>query len=307
MIQAQPFLKWAGGKTQHIKKFQKFYPAELKSGKIKRYFEPFLGSGAVFFDVAQKYKIDSALLCDINEELILTYLVIQRDVDKLFEYLLRYKKSYLKLDTEKQKEFYYELRTNYNLQRFNIDYKKYSENWIPRAAQLIFMNKTCYNGLFRMNSKGEFNSPVGRYKNPKIFDAENLQKISELLQMAEVCKLHFADIKSKARKSSFVYFDPPYRPLNRTASFTSYSTFQFSDPQQIELANLFKALDKRQAKLMLSNSDPKNEDPSDNFFDELYEDYHLYRIKANRMINSKKDKRGKINEILVLNYDVEAA
>ncbi len=307
MIQAQPFLKWAGGKTQHIKKFQKFYPAELKSGKIKRYFEPFLGSGAVFFDVAQKYKIDSALLCDINEELILTYLVIQRDVDKLFEYLLRYKKSYLKLDTEKQKEFYYELRTNYNLQRFNIDYKKYSENWIPRAAQLIFMNKTCYNGLFRMNSKGEFNSPVGRYKNPQIFDAENLQKISELLQMAEVCKLHFADIKSKARKSSFVYFDPPYRPLNRTASFTSYSTFQFSDPQQIELANLFKALDKRQAKLMLSNSDPKNEDPSDNFFDELYEDYHLYRIKANRMINSKKDKRGKINEILVLNYDVEAA
>ncbi|MCH7676297.1 DNA adenine methylase [candidate division KSB1 bacterium] len=307
MIQAQPFLKWAGGKTQHIKKFQKFYPAELKNGKIKRYFEPFLGSGAVFFDVAQKYKIDSALLCDINEELILTYLVIQRDVDKLLEYLLRYKKSYLKLDTEKQKEFYYELRTNYNLQRFNIDYKKYSENWIPRAAQLIFMNKTCYNGLFRMNSKGEFNSPVGRYKNPKIFDEENLQKISELLQMAEVCKLHFADIKSKARKSSFVYFDPPYRPLNRTASFTSYSTFQFNDPQQIELANLFKALDKKQAKLMLSNSDPKNEDPSDNFFDELYEDYHLYRIKANRMINSKKDKRGKINEILVLNYDVEAA
>ena len=307
MTQAHPFLKWAGGKTQHIKKFQNFYPAELKSGKIKRYFEPFLGSGAVFFDVAQKYKIDSALLCDINEELILTYLVIQRDVDKLLEYLQRYRKSYLKLDTEKQKEFYYELRTNYNLQRFNIDYKKYSENWIPRAAQLIFMNKTCYNGLFRMNSKGEFNSPVGRYKNPGIFDEENLQKISELLQRAEVCKLHFADIKTKARKSSFIYFDPPYRPLNRTASFTSYSTFRFNDPQQIELADLFKALDKKEAKLMLSNSDPKNEDPNDNFFDELYEDYHLYRIKANRMINSKKDKRGKINEILVLNYDVEAA
>ncbi len=307
MTQAQPFLKWAGGKTQHIKKFQNFYPPELKNGKIKRYFEPFLGSGAVFFDVAQKYKIDSALLCDINEELILTYLVIQRHVDKLLEYLQRYKKSYLKLDTEKQKEFYYELRTNYNLQRFNIDYKKYSENWIPRAAQLIFMNKTCYNGLFRMNSKGEFNSPVGRYKSPKIFDEENLQRISELLQMAEVCKLHFADIKSKARKSSFVYFDPPYRPLNRTASFTSYSTFQFNDTQQIELANLFKTLDKKQAKLMLSNSDPKNEDPNDNFFDELYEDYHLYRIKANRMINSKKNKRGKINEILVLNYDAGAA
>ena len=307
MTQAQPFLKWAGGKTQHIKKFQNFYPAELKNGKIKRYFEPFLGSGALFFDVAQKYKIDSALLCDINEELILTYLVIQRDVDKLLEYLQRYRKSYLKLESEKQKEFYYELRTNYNLQRFNIDYKKYSENWIPRAAQLIFMNKTCYNGLFRMNSKGEFNSPVGRYKNPKIFDEENLQRISELLQMAEVCKLHFADIKGKTRKSSFVYFDPPYRPLNRTASFTAYSTFQFNDPQQIELANLFKALDKRQAKLMLSNSDPKNEDPNDNFFDELYEDYHLYRIKANRMINSKKDKRGQINEILVVNYDVEAA
>jgi len=307
MTQARPFLKWAGGKTQHIKKFQNFYPVELKNGKIKSYFEPFLGSGAVFFDVAQKYKIDSALLCDINEELILTYQVIQKDVDKLLEYLQRYKKSYLKLDTEKQKEFYYELRINYNLQRFNIDYKKYSENWIPRAAQLIFMNKTCYNGLFRMNSKGEFNSPIGRYKNPKIFDEDNLQRTSQRLQMAEVCKLHFADIKSKTRKSSFVYFDPPYRPLNRTASFTSYSTFQFNDPQQIELANLFKTLDKKQAKLMLSNSDPKNEDANDNFFDDLYEDYHLYRIKANRMINSKKDRRGKINEILVLNYDVEAA
>ncbi len=307
MTRAQPFLKWAGGKTQHIKKFQNFYPADLKKGKIKRYFEPFLGSGAVFFDVAQKYKIESAFLCDINEELILTYLVMQRDVDKLLEYLQRYRKSYLKLESEKQKEFYYELRTNYNLQRFNIDYKKYSENWIPRAAQLIFMNKTCYNGLFRMNSKGEFNSPIGRYKNPKIFDEENLQKISELLQIAEICKLHFTDIKGKARKSSFVYFDPPYRPLSRTASFTSYSKFQFNDPQQIELANLFKALDKKQAKLMLSNSDPKNENVNDTFFDDLYGDYQLYRIKANRMINSKKDRRGQINEILVVNYDPEAA
>lgn len=307
MSQAKPFLKWAGGKTQHVKKFQRFYPQELKTGKIKRYIEPFLGSGAVFFYVAQNYKISSAFLCDINEELILTYLVIQRDVDKLTEYLERYKKSYLELGKEKQKEFYYELRTNYNLQRFNIDYQKYSESWIARAAQLIFLNKTCYNGLFRMNSKGEFNTPAGRYHAPQIFDHENLRKVSKLLEIAEIRKLPFTEIKSMARKTSFVYFDPPYRPLNKTANFTSYNRFQFYDAQQIELANLFKALDKRETKLMLSNSDPKNEDDNDTFFDDLYEDFHIYRIKANRMINSKKEKRGRINEILIVNYNVESS
>lgn len=302
---ATPFLKWAGGKSQLLKTFERFYPRELKEGKIRTYFEPFLGSGAVFFDVVQKYKIRSAVLGDINEELILCYRVLQTDVHKLMEFLERYKRQYLRLDPDKRKEYFYEIRTAFNQQRFHIDYRRFSENWIPRAAQLIFMNKTCYNGLFRMNSKGEFNSPAGTYKNPGIFDEQNLLRIAQLLQIAEIRKLHFTDIKPQARKTSFVYFDPPYRPLTRTANFTSYSTFQFQDRQQKELAQLFRALSKRESKLMLSNSDPRNADPDDAFFDELYRDFHLYRIKANRMINSDKDKRGQINEILVVNYEVE--
>ncbi len=304
MKQATPFLKWAGGKTQLLKTFQQFYPAELKNGDIKRYFEPFLGSGAVFFDIVQNYKISSALLGDINEELILCYQVIQKDVHKLMEFLHRYKANYLKLSLDKRKEYFYEIRTAYNQQRFHIDYRQYSENWIPRAAQLIFLNKTCYNGLFRMNSKGEFNSPTGTYKNPKIFTEKNLTAVSTLLQMADIRKLHFSEIRPLTRKSSFVYFDPPYRPLTKTANFTSYSTFQFNENEQIALAKLFQDLHQKDTKLMLSNSDPKNTNPKDDFFDDLYKDFHLYRVKANRMINSDKNKRGRINEILVTNYEV---
>lgn len=156
-VGAKPFLKWAGGKSQLLERFQELYPLELKIGLIKNYYEPFLGSAAVFFNIVQNYKIENAFLYDINEELIITYKVIQRDIHKLLEYLYRYQKIYSSLTKKKKKEFYYEQRTNYNLQRFNIDYKNYSENWISRAAQMIFLNRTCYNGLYRVNSKGEFN------------------------------------------------------------------------------------------------------------------------------------------------------
>lgn len=304
MTLVKPFLKWAGGKSQLINTFQKYYPAELKKGKIKQYVEPFLGSGAVFFDVMQKYPITSAFLSDINEELILTYIVIQKHVEKMIDRLEQHAKSYLKREQKKRKEFYYEIRESYNQQRGDIDYHKYSENWIERAAQLIFLNKTCFNGLFRMNLEGRFNTPAGDYRNPRICDTENLLKVADLLQKAEIKSLHFTEIKTVAQKHSFVYFDPPYRPLSRTAKFTSYSTFQFDDQQQVELAKLFKHLDKKQSKLMLSNSDPKNENPNDNFFDGLYRNYHLFRVKANRMINADKTKRGQINEILVTNYEV---
>lgn len=304
MTKAHPFLKWAGGKTQLISEFQKYYPTELKNNQIKRYIEPFVGSGAVFFDVMQNFDISEAYLCDINEELILTYKVIQKDVEKLIEFLGRFKKTHSRLNQEKRKEYFYEIRRSYNLQRFNIDYSRYSENWIPRAAQMIFLNKTCFNGLFRMNLKGEFNTPAGDYKNPKILDEENLQRVSKILAAAEIRKQHFSDIKKFIGKKSFVYFDPPYRPISKTSSFTSYSTFQFDDSKQQELAHLYKLLDRKKAKLMLSNSDPKNIDPKDNFFDDLYGDYNLFRVKANRMINSKKEGRGQINEILVLNYEV---
>ncbi len=303
-IKARPFLKWVGGKRQLVHKFSKLYPEELIKGRIKKYYEPFLGGGAVFFDIASNYSLKSYILCDINDELILTYKVVQKDVEKLTEFLHRFRSYYLSLSYDKRREYYYEMRMNYNLQRFNIDYNKYSENWIPRAAQMIFLNKTCYNGLFRVNSKGEFNSPAGDYENPQIFDQENLINASGLLSCTEIIKADFKDFKPENVAESFIYFDPPYRPISSTAYFTSYVKDEFTNTDQHELARLFKELDEKGAKLMLSNSDPKNINPDDDFFDVLYKDYYIQRIPAKRMVNSVVKKRGEINELVVTNYKV---
>jgi len=303
-VGARPFLKWAGGKGQLLNKFQELYPQQLKDKKIKTFYEPFLGSGAVFFDIAQHFDIESAFLYDINDELILTYKVIQKDVHKIIEFLHRYENLYLKLDKTKRHEFFYEQRTNYNLQRFNIDYNKYSETWFPRAAQLIFLNRTCFNGLYRVNSKGEFNSPAGDYDNPTICDEQNLLSVNKVLQIAEIKKADFKEIISDLKEKSFIYFDPPYRPISKTASFKAYSKHEFADNEQIQLSQLFKQLDEKGLKVMLSNSDPKNNDPNDNFFDEMYNDFNIVRIPARRMINSDPKKRGSINEIVVTNYAI---
>ena len=301
-VGARPFLKWAGGKGQLLNKFQDLYPKQLKDKKIKTFYEPFLGSGAVFFDIAQNYDIESAFLYDINEELILTYKVIQKDVSVLIDFLYRYQKNYLKLNKTKRQEFFYDQRSKYNLQRFNINYDKYSEKWFPRAAQLIFLNRTCFNGLYRVNSKGEFNSPAGDYDNPTICDESNLFAVSKVLEIAEIKKADFKEIINDLKAKSFIYFDPPYRPISKTASFKAYSKHGFADNEQFQLAKLYKQLDKKGSKVMLSNSDPKNNDPSDNFFDEIYNGYNIYRVPARRMINSDSTKRGVINEIVVTNY-----
>lgn len=303
-VGARPFLKWAGGKGQLLDKFQELYPKQLKENKIKNFYEPFLGSGAVFFDIAQKYEIENAYLYDINEELVLTYKVIQNDVSKLTDFLYRYQKSYFKLDKTKRQEFFYDQRSNYNLQRFNIDYDKYSENWFPRAAQLIFLNKTCFNGLYRVNSKGEFNSPAGDYDNPTICDEQNLLAVNKVLQIAEIRKADFKEIITDLKSNSFVYFDPPYRPISKTASFKAYSKHGFEDNEQIQLSKLFKFIHEEGSSVMLSNSDPKNLDPNDNFFDEIYNDFNIFRVPARRMINSNAAKRGTINEIVVTNYRI---
>jgi DNA adenine methylase len=299
---AKPFLKWVGGKRQLLEQLEELYPFELKIKKIKNYYEPFVGGGAVFFDIAQNYEIESAYLYDINDELILTYQVIQRDVQKVIEFLYRYEKQYKKLSDEDRKQFYYEVRRNYNLQRFNIDYTKYSDNWIPRAAQTIFLNKTCFNGLFRFNLRGEFNSPVGKYKNPKILDEQNLLNVSILLEIATIKKADFTEVKNDIKDSSFVYFDPPYRPISKTANFTSYSKFNFQDDEQLKLAALFYELDQQGHKLMLSNSDPKNTNPDDDFFETAYSSFNITRVNAKRSINSNGLKRNAIKEIVVTNY-----
>lgn len=288
-----------------LDKFQKFYPEELKNGLVKNYYEPFLGGGAVFFDVAQRFSIRQAFLYDINEELILTYKVVQRDVAGLVHHLKQLRDFYANLDEEKQKAFYYQVRKEFNQAAPKIGREKFTAKWIERAAQIIFLNKTCFNGLFRFNSKGEFNVPAGRYKNPKILDEQNLFQVSKLLANAEINVAGFESIKRGLKKHSFVYFDPPYRPISKTSSFTSYSKNNFGDEQQIELAKLFHQLHKSGAKLMLSNSDPKNIKPDDEFFDELYKKFHLFRIPAKRMINSDASKRQEVMEIVVTNYQVK--
>jgi len=299
---AKPFLKWAGGKGQLINVFRDFYPNDLKNGNITRYYEPFIGGGAVFFDVAQKYNIKSAFLYDINEDLILTYRVIQQDVFKLIETLDLFQRNYEKLDDIAQSEFFYKTRDEFNRNLLKIDYSKYNDEWILRAAQIIFMNKTCFNGLFRLNLKGEFNVPAGRYKNPKILDEQNLIKVSKLLSIADIKSAGFKAVEADIADNSFVYFDPPYRPISKTSDFTAYSKFKFEDAEQIQLGELFYRFHKKGIKQMLSNSDPKNIDPNDNFFDEIYKEFNISRVPARRMINSNATKRFAINEIIVTNY-----
>ncbi len=298
----KPFLKWAGGKRRLLAAFDRFYPSALKRKKIKNYYEPFLGSGAVFFDIVHRYSIENACLCDINEELILTYRVVQKDVGKLIDELEKYSRSYLRLKREERSTYYYGLRWKFNVQRHRTDFSNYSEKWIRRAAQIIFLNKTCYNGLFRVNSKSEFNSAAGDYQNPRICDPENLLRASAALRAAEIRRASFDAVEDHVQQGSFVYFDPPYRPLSKSSCFTSYSSSRFNDEHQIRLSGMFSNLHERGIMMMLSNSDPKNTDPDDDFFDDLYDGFHIHRIHVPRFINSKADSRGCVSEIIVTNY-----
>jgi DNA adenine methylase len=301
---AKPFLKWAGGKRQLLNLFQQLYPPALKANKIKNYYEPFLGSAAVFFDIVQKYKIENAFLYDVNPELVLTYKVIQEQPVKLIECLMGIQKKYLRLDNEKRTAYYYKQRTLFNRQLSKIDFDRFNEAWITRAAQTIFLNRTCYNGLFRVNAKGAFNTPAGNYSRPVICDTANLMAVSKLLQTATIKRADYSQILKDLQPKAFVYFDPPYRPLSKTAAFTAYSQFAFGDTQQQELAALFAKLHKKKVAVMLSNSDPANFGVKDAFFDDLYRNFAITRVPAKRLINSNAALRGTINEIVVTNYPV---
>jgi DNA adenine methylase len=211
-------------------------------------------------------------------------------------------RKYHRLSPNRQKEYFYAIRFQLNENRPSIDFNKYSEDWIERTAQIIFLNRTCFNGLFRVNSKGEFNVPFGKYKNPLICSEDNLQAVSELLHRTEIRLGDFSDCESFVNSETFVYFDPPYRPISKTASFTSYSKYDFDEAAQLRLASFYRLLHRKGARLMLSNSDPKNEDPKDHFFEDAYKGFRIQRVTANRMINCNADKRGKIFELLILNY-----
>jgi DNA adenine methylase len=299
---ARPFLKWAGGKGDLLRQLEGFLPAGLADGSIIRYVEPFVGGGAVFFHVAQGYSLANLCIADINHELVLIYRAIQRDLDTLVALLRELEARYLALDEPVRKEFYYATRDRLNARLASFDYERYGPDWVGRAATLIFLNRTCYNGLFRVNAKGEFNVPFGRYRRPKICDEENLSAVSAVLQRTRIETGDFALLEPLADQRTFVYFDPPYRPISATASFTSYSRHSFDDTEQLRLADFYRRLDKTGAKLMLSNSDPKNIDPGDDFFERAYPGFHIRRVAARRRINRNADDRGPVTEVLITNY-----
>ncbi|MBR8827061.1 MAG: DNA adenine methylase [Gomphosphaeria aponina SAG 52.96 = DSM 107014] len=298
----KPFLKWAGGKSQLLEQMEGFFPPELKTGLIQRYIEPFVGGGAMFFHLATAYSIDEFFIADINPELLCAYLTIQQNVTALISILQKIESHYLSLDEAGRKEYYYEMRSKFNEQRAKFLMLKYQPEWINRTAQLIFLNRTCFNGLFRVNSKGDFNVPMGRYKNPTICHPENLKAVAQILQKTHIHCGDFTDCRQWVNEQSFVYFDPPYRPISATANFNAYASPNFDDSEQLRLSQFYRELDQKGAKLMLSNSEPKNEDPAADFFEVAYAGYGIERLSANRYINSKGSKRGKINELLIINY-----
>lgn len=306
IIIAKPFLKWAGGKGQLLTEIGKRFPSGMPTGflegEITRYVEPFIGSGAVLFHVLQNYKIDEAYIFDINPELILVYNVIKKDVEALISILREMEDNFLQLDDNSRKIYYYEQRDAFNNDLETFDFENFGNHSIKRASQFIFLNRTCFNGLFRVNKSGLFNVPMGKYKNPTICNEENLRAVNRLLQKVVIRNADYRESENVITNSTFVYLDPPYRPLNASSSFTAYSKYDFQDIHQIELSEFFKKMNDKDAFLMLSNSDPKNTDPEDNFFDNLYQGFKIERVSARRNINSKSTGRGSISELLIRNY-----
>ncbi len=299
----RPFLKWAGGKAQLLDAFTARAPRELREGTLPVFIEPFMGGGAVFFHFNGIFGFRECHLFDINEELVLAYSVVKNDVSGLIERLRELSDEFMgKSDTDRR-EYYYAVRDAFNSKKKTIDFERYGDEWVERAAQLVFLNRTCFNGLYRVNSRGGFNVPFGRYKNPKILHEEVLRADSAALRNTTVHLGDFTQAEPYVSEETFVYFDPPYRPLNRTSSFTQYSKNRFSDEEQRRLAAFYAECDAKGARLMLSNSDPKNIDQSDGFFDDLYSGYHIDRVPARRAINCDGTKRGEIHEIVVTNYD----
>ena len=292
----KPFLKWAGGKGQLLKEIECYYPFD--GAKITKYAEPFVGGGAVLFDILSKYDLKEIYISDINAELINTYRIIRDDIDALIEMLYGMKNEFIPLDTVSRKSYYNEKRERFNDLKVNGN----EDIDIEKAALMIFLNKTCFNGLFRVNKKGFFNVPMGAYKNPMICDEKNLRAVSEKLQNVTIVCGDYRESADFIDENAFVYFDPPYRPITDTASFTAYTENLFNDEEQIELARFVDDMHKKGAKIVISNSDPKNSNTEDDFFDDIYSAHKIKRVEATRMINCNSEARGKIKELLISNF-----
>jgi len=276
-FKAKPFLKWVGGKKKIIPQIKQYIPESYC-----RYFEPFIGGGALFFDLEPKI----AYINDINKVLISAYKNIKNHPHEIINKLEDLQKIFYEKYNEERKTYFYEIRDAFN----NIEY-----NSLLKTSYIIFLNKTCYNGMYRENLKGKFNVPFGRYKNPKILDEKNILTVSKLLQNVTITDYSFEKAVEDVKSGDFIYFDPPYHPLSITSNFTSYSNGGFTKEDQIKLRDVFKDLDEKGCFVMLSNSDTI-------FIREIYEEFTQKTVLAARSINCKAAGRGKINELLIMNY-----
>jgi DNA adenine methylase len=279
-MKPSPFVKWAGGKSQLLSQFEPYFPA-----RFRRYIEPFVGGGAVFFHLFRQGRLagSEVVLVDSLQELIGCYRVVQAQVEELIAELQRH-------EPHKHDEAYF-----YQVRAWDRSPDYARRNEIERAARFLFLNRTCYNGLYRVNRRGEFNVPFGRYRNPNICPAGNLRAASSALQGVSLLAGDFTRIVESAAPGDFVYLDPPYDPLSDTASFTSYTVEGFRVADQRRLADLFRDLDRRGCRVMLSNS-------STGLIRELYDGYRQVEVQAARVISSKADTRSAIPELLVMNY-----
>jgi len=287
-VKAKPFLKWAGGKTQLLEQICIHLPQTLQQRNFT-YVEPFVGSGAVLFWMLRTFpNIKRAVIGDINQDLIQTWQAIAQQPLPLIELLQDLQNEYYKIDhdQEKKKEYYYHKRTLFNTR---------NSDKLTQSALLIFLNRTCFNGLYRVNRHNEYNVPIGRYKKPIICDAENILAVNQMLGKVEIIFADFEQSLEHAAENSFFYLDPPYKPLSVTSSFTAYAKGEFNDAEQIRLQHFCRQLNVLGHQWLLSNSDHP-------FFDDIYDAFQRQRVKARRSINSKSDKRGLLNEILIKNY-----
>jgi len=291
---AKPFLKWAGGKTQLISEIEK----NLPNLTINTYVEPFVGSGAVLFWVLSEFsQLERAVVNDINEDLINTYKTIQSTPKELISILEILQNEYHSLENtdDKKKEYYYKKRELFNNRE---------QSQIEHSALFVFLNRTCFNGLYRVNRKNEFNVPMGSYKKPTICDKSNILAVSEALQKVELLCGDFEQTVNYTASNTFFYFDPPYKPLSETSSFNSYAKDEFNDEEQIRLKKFCDKLDRLGYSWILSNSDVKSKNANDNFFDDLYANFTIKRVDAKRSINANPEKRGFLKELLITNQIV---
>jgi DNA adenine methylase len=298
-VPVRPIVKWAGGKTQVLDQIRARYPEGL-GVRLTKYAEPFVGSGAVLFDVLSRHTFSEVYISDVNRALINCYTLVRDRVGDVIEGLEYWDREFLASPTVLRRELYENARD-----RFNHLMKTKGEG--PEMASLfIFINHTCFNGLYRVNSNGVYNVPIGRHKTPNILDERNLRGASRILAGMKIFCGDYSLAGDFCGPDTFVYIDPPYRPLSQTSSFTSYATDVFGDNQQQTLADFVDFLVGKGAYVLVSNSDPKNTNPRDNFFDSLYSKYDIHRISAVRLINSRTAARGPITELLIVCRNAES-